>query len=480
MEDKPRLELPQRVVVKKPIFDRRSGFFAVCVLALFGVLIALQLRSERSPSAPTSPAAGGWSAEDQKALAMRLEDRNLHVAAAEAWNRYLGLAGLGAAEAAPIHYRIGKLYQSAEQYQPAIAAYYQAEAMLGQNKGELGHEVNVRVRDCFNRLGQYDDLGRDLTERTAVAGDRHKELTGQQVVAEIGPEKITLADFDRLIQQEVDLAIKAMPGLSPDQIEQIRRQYLQQYATSQARTRKLQELVAVKVLARKARAEGLDKGPDFRKRLMEMSDMLLANRLLGDEIGRRATSTVDDYKRYYEANKALYVQPGEARIAQILCPTEEQAAKLIKELGQGAKFEDLAQKHSQDEATRTKGGAIETPVSQASRRMPGIGELPDLHEAIFKAKAGSVLDKAFKGKTGYHIVKVLERTESRQLSLDEAADRVREDTQRARTQEVTEQYIQSMFTESKVKLYPEAFAGTTTQPKPATRNASTQPAKTGK
>ena len=201
----------------------------------------------------------------------------------------------------------------------------------------------------------------------------------------------------------------------------------------------------------------MDKTPVFRKRLMEMSDMLMANRLLAEEIGRRATVTIDDCKRFYETNKARYVEPGRARIAHIVCKTDKEAAELIKQAKGGAAFEALAKKHSLDPATKDKGGAIDQPVSELSPRVPGIGEDKALHEAIFKAKSGAVLDTPYQGSGGSHVVKVLERHESRQLGLDEAADRVQADTRRARTQEVTEQYIKELFAEAEVKLYPEAF-----------------------
>jgi len=463
VEDRPRLELPQRVVAERPASRARFMLMAVGVLVLFGVVIALQLRHPPGP-VQVGSAAKGWSAEEQKALAMRLEDRNLHAAAAAAWSQYLKMADPEPAAAAAIHYRIGKLHQSAEQYESAIAAFYQAEAMLGPTKNELGHEINVRVRDCFIKLGQYDDLGRDLLERTAPSADKPASLAGQQIVAEIGPEKITVADFDRLMQQEIDLAIKGLPGLSTEQIDQVRKHLLEQVRSPQARARKLQELVAIKVLARKARAEAMDKTPEFRKRLAEVSDMLLADRLLTDEISKRATTTIDDCKRYYEANKALYVQPASAVIAHIVCRTSDEAADLIRKATTGATFEDLAREHSLDPTTKSKGGRIDTPVPASGAFVPGIGENAELHAAIFKANPGTVLDKPYKGDGGYHVVKVVERRSSRQLTLDEASERVRADTQRARTQEVAEQYIQSLFEQAKVKLYPEAFTASATVP----------------
>jgi len=184
----------------------------------------------------------------------------------------------------------------------------------------------------------------------------------------------------------------------------------------------------------------------------------MANRLLGEEIGRRATVTIDDCKRFYEANKERYVEPGQATIAHIVCKTETEAAGLIKDLKGGATFEASAKSHSLDAATKEKGGLIDQPVSQLVHRVPGVGEDKALHEAIFKAKAGSVLDKPHKGEGGYHVIKVAERTEARQVGLDEASDRVRADTQRARTQEVTEQFMKGLFEAAEVKLYPEAFA----------------------
>ncbi len=468
MDDRPKLELPQRAVARRAIFDRRSTFFAVWTLVLFAVVIALLLRRPAAP-AKVAPATAGWSADRQKALAMRLEDRNLHAAAAEAWSRYLAMVDLAPQEAAAIHYRTGKLHQLAERYEDAIASFYQAEALLGEGGGDLSHEINVRVRDCFTKLGQYEDLDRDLAERTAPDADRPTRLTGQQVVAEIGPEKITVADFDRMLQQEIDLAIKGMPGLSDEQTQEIRRRFARQYASPQTRARKLQELVSVKVLARKARADGLDKTPAFRKRLAEMSGMLLANKLLTDEVGRRASVTLDDCKRFYEANKSRYVDPARARIAHIVCKTKAQAAGLIEQVKGGAEFEALAKKHSLDAATKDKGGALGQPVIQSVARVPGVGEDAALRDAIFEAKAGSVLDTPAKGEGGFHVIKVLERTDPRQRGLDEVADLVRADTQQARTREVTEQYIKGLFDEAKVKLYPEAFAAA-----PATQPSETE------
>lgn len=471
MSDKPKLELPQRPAARRPVFDRRSAFSSVCVLAMFGVVVWLLMHRDDGAEKPGTGAAS-WSADQQKSLAMRLEDRNLHAAAARAWSRYLELAGPTSEPQAAVQYRIGKLHQSAERYQDAIAAFYQAEAMAGKGQDELRHEINVRVRDCFVKLGQYGDLDRDLAERTAAKGDKTAGLAGRQVVAEIGAEKITAADFDRMLNQEMDLTIRAMPGLSAEQTEQIRKRFAKQYESLEARTRKLQELVSVKVLARKARADGLDKTPAFRKRLMEMSDMLMANRLLGEEVGRRATVTVDDCKRFYEANKERYVEPGQATIAHIVCKTEAQAAGLIKDLKGGATFEALAKAHSLDATTKEKGGLIDQPVSQLVHRVPGVGQDKALHEAIFKAEAGSVLDKPYKGEGGFHVIKVVARREARQIGLDEASDRVRADTQRARTQEVTEQFMKDLFAAAKVKLYPEAFAPGPAASRPAEDDGS--------
>ena len=68
-----------------------------------------------------------------------------------------------------------------------------------------------------------------------------------------------------------------------------------------------------------------------------------------------------------------------------------------------------------------------------------------------------MLPQPFKSNWGWHVVKVRDRRDRRESSLDEVADQVRRDVTWARRGEVTEQYIQELLDARKVKFYPRAF-----------------------
>jgi hypothetical protein len=80
----------------------------------------------------------------------------------------------------------------------------------------------------------------------------------------------------------------------------------------------------------------------------------------------------------------------------ILLKTESEALRILKEIKNGADFEELARKHSIDLSSGSKGGDLGT-----FRR----GDLlPDFEKAILKLKVGE-LSNVVKTSIGYHIIK---------------------------------------------------------------------------
>ena len=110
----PNLQLPQRRM--SPGHGGRSTNLALAYFLLLSVL-GLQIWSlvvERSEPARASVVASSGEDKPERVLAMKLEDRNLPVAAIDAWERYLAAADLDPSAEGKIRYRIGKLKQQAE------------------------------------------------------------------------------------------------------------------------------------------------------------------------------------------------------------------------------------------------------------------------------------------------------------------------------------------------------------------------------
>jgi len=462
--DRPELRLPPRPPEPRPIFDRRSGFFAACVLGMFGVLVYLLLRSGgAAPPASPTPAAA-LSAEECRELAQRLEDRNLPRAAAAAWRDYLACARLDRAQAGAVQYRIGRLLKQAGRYEQAIASFYTAERLVDPQQAELHRQIALEIRECFQKLGQYGDLARELAARSAVR-PAQAALAGQQVVAQIGQRKMTVADFDRRVQDQIDAIVQNVPGLSPEQADELRKQLMSRYASPQAKARTLRDIVVREILAEEARKQGLHESQPFKERLMQLADDLLANHLLAEQLRNTLVITDEDLERYYALRKDRYKVPAQLVLARIVCPDLASAKDVIRRLNQGAEFDALAEQVSRDRGSQPGGGVLlEPPLVEGRTEIPGLGDRPELVEALWKLAPGQVLAEPVRAQDGFWVLKVHQRRPARQPSLQEVRDQVRRDFARDRTEEITRHYVQQLFEKYRVKLYPQAFAVPASRP----------------
>lgn len=450
----PNLQLPSR-----PTRSARSAGGSTLIHLLLVAILGVQawtLLDGRRPSESNETGSTSASAAAERALAIKLEDRNLPGAAVAAWRRVLSMSDLAASDEAAIHYRMGKLEQQARRYEEAVGEFYRADSLLGASGGDLTHQITMRVRECLQKLGQYSDLSREMAERAAMSDD-DTSLRGRQVVAQIGEEKITVAAFDRMLTEQIEQAIAAQVGISDDEAESFRREAHARFADPQARAAQLQQMVSSRVLAAEARQRGLHDSPQFRRQLADSADRLLASRLMLDEVGRRATVTPQDVERYYLANAEQYAEPDQVKIAHILCQSRQLALDVIAEANEGVDFAELARRHSSDESTKQEGGVIAQPVIAGSTFVSGIGENAELNAAIAGTEDDTVLAEPFQSDRGWHAVKVVGRQEGQAKTLNEVRDAVERDVRSARRREVTEQYIRELFTAKGVKFYPGAF-----------------------
>ncbi len=463
MTDRPTLTLGDRAVKRRPVFDRRTTFFSVCVLILFGMVVYLLLRPPSAAGPEHAVAASDLSVEEQHALARQLEDRNLPYAAAEVWRSYLARGRPDRAQAGALHYRIANLLKQAGKYQQAVASYYTAERMVDEGEADLRQKIALGVRECFQKLGQYGDLSRELAARSALK-PAEGTLGGQQVVAQIGPRKMTVAEFDQRVQRQIDATVRNVPGISPDRADELKKQLMAQYASPQTRARTLEDIVVRDLLADEARKRELHETPAFRERLMQVADDLLAGQLLAEQLKSTLVITEEDVARYYEANKSRYKVPAQLALAHIECRDRESADDVLARLKEGGDFAALAKKFSVDSRSKDSGGVIEQPLIEGSTVIAGVGDRPEAAEALWKLPPDAVLPEPVEGEGTLHVLKVHQRREARQPALDEIRDRLRRDFTRQRTEEITRHYVKQLFEKYQVKLYPQAFTISTSWP----------------
>ena len=170
---------------------------------------------------------------------------------------------------------------------------------------------------------------------------------------------------------------------------------------------------------------------DFKQQL---TNQILTQRVVGQEIGSRIAIAEPEMQKYYEEHKKDYVREEQVFLSQILISTDgktpeqiaaaEKKAKDLTERGRkGEKFSDLARDNSDDPETAKAGGFI-------GGYKKGL-LLKQIEDTVFKEKKGYVSDPMRIEKPAcFLIVRVDERYEAGQASFEEVKseveDRLRE------------------------------------------------------
>lgn len=130
--------------------------------------------------------------------------------------------------------------------------------------------------------------------------------------------------------------------------------------------------------------------------------------------------------------------------------TWEKARKLVKLLREGADFAKLARAHSDDHATREKGGDLGFFKRGTM--------VPEFDEVAFKLKPKEISDP-FETKYGVHIVQVLERKEAKGKAFEEQKEQIEERLLSERKQQRFEQMLEALKKEAQVEITDPALKG---------------------
>jgi peptidyl-prolyl cis-trans isomerase C len=189
-----------------------------------------------------------------------------------------------------------------------------------------------------------------------------------------------------------------------DRIEGMPPYMKQQISTPEGRRRFIEALVEEEVIVREALKRGLDATPEFKKE-MEMRERDFLVRLFYDKVIMAEAAPPDsEVTAYYQAHMDDYAVPEHAIARHILLETRKQAVDIKNRIEAGDDFGELAREYSLDEQTRMREGLIHGRVERDAP-IRGLGDVPELTEAIFSLKPGEV-SEPIKTDLGYHLVRV--------------------------------------------------------------------------
>jgi hypothetical protein len=300
MEEKLDFSLPAPPK-KSPI----AGKFAIFLLLLLLALV-LGLTRKLSPPRPSSPTTSSHlSAEQTKALALKLAQRNLYARAAKTWQEYLAAADIGGVERAKALFQVATLLEKAGNFEEAIEYFYRSETVAKLD--ELTDQINTHIKDCFEKIGKFSALRYELMDRTNIDGSAQ---AGAKIVAEIGSEKITEADLDAIIESSIENQLGSMAAfMTTEQLNGQKAKMLEQFQTSQARSQFLQTWLAQEILYRQALKDNLSDDTQVKKLLDDLGRSVLSQEVMSRQLAAKINITESDVQTYYNANKDKYIEP---------------------------------------------------------------------------------------------------------------------------------------------------------------------------
>jgi len=397
------------------------------VIVLIAVLANMGIVLMQKGGTGDESEGAALSAKQHKDLALKLEKQGLNTASAAAWKAYLRAASLRRVEVARIWYRIGKIYQADNQYDLALDAFYRSETYAKPD--DISPEIARRVQESLEAMGKFAALRYELADRVGTVGvttESPSGDTGDPVVAEIGPQRITKSDLDRRIERLIETQISQYASYLPEEEAKKRiEEILKQYSSDNQRQVFLNQYLVEEILYRKARESGLMNDPDVRVALQDMERSMLAGKMMEKEFADKIKITSGDLETYYEATKPEYVQPERASVAHILVKNQQEATTARKRLEKGDDFATVAAEVSRDALTREKGGELAEWIERSEvSDIPGLGRSDTAIKAIFSTDQGHLVKEDVKTDKGIHVIKVLKREAERQKTFDEVKNEV--------------------------------------------------------
>jgi peptidyl-prolyl cis-trans isomerase C len=215
------------------------------------------------------------------------------------------------------------------------------------------------------------------------------------VVATVNGQSITEADLT-LAEADLDQQFSRLPP-------------------EQRRAAALSALIEIRLLASEAEAKGLDKDPEFERRMAFLQQRALHSAVIDSEISSKITD--DEIRKRYDTEMSNTPPVNEVKARHILVKTKEEADAIIKQLDAGGDFEKLANENTTDPSGKETGGDL---------GYFGPGQMvPEFEKAAFALDVGAYSKEPVQSQFGFHIIKVEDKRAQQPPAFDQVKDQIR-------------------------------------------------------
>ena len=275
----------------------------------------------------------------------------------------------------------------------------------------------------------------------------------EHILAQVDQEQITVDEFDRELKEVILEPGKEEKG---EGLGELKRAYLDQ-------------VIERKVLAQEARRLGIKVSPEelnqaifeiekdypdkgFDKRLGlkgttleewrgRLEEKLLAEKMVRSALQYSGEISEKEALQYYESHQSSFRLGLKVRARQIVVADGEEAIQILKRLKKGESFEKLAQEKSLG-PEKVKGGDLGAF---------SLGEKPAEFDRVFTMEVGT-LSEVIKSPYGYHIFKLEEKAEAREIPFEEAKTGILQELRKKKEEEGYQRWLKDLRKKAKVMV----------------------------
>ncbi len=275
----------------------------------------------------------------------------------------------------------------------------------------------------------------------------------ENILAQVNQEQITTGEFDREFKELIFEPGKEVKGanlgdLKKTYLEQmIERKILVQEARRLGIKVSQEELnQAISEVKKDYPGEGFGEKLGLKGITLEDWKIRLEERLLAEKVIRNALHFSGEIRekealQYYENHPPLFQLKQKVRARQIVVADGEEAIQILKRLKKGESFEKLAAEKSLG-PEKVNGGDL-------GYFSPG--ERPIEFDPVFSMEIGA-LSEVIKSPYGYHIFKLEEKREPRQILFEEAKPGILKELRHQKEEEEYQKWFKGIKGKATVKI----------------------------
>lgn len=333
-----------------------------------------------------------------------------------------------------------------------------------------------KLRNClFAVIVSLLVIGQGAQEAEGSTTTSNSGATDKGKVASVNGTIISQDQFDNALGYQQQIAVLSGMSITDEQMAELKYEVLDNlistellYQESQKNGINIEELEIDEAYEEKKQKAQFSTDAEFEEALKqsnktiasyrdEIKQGLAVDRFVKNRFTDKTVVSDSEAKEYYDNYPSYFQQPAQVRVSHIMIrlaadadqsqkdEAREKIEQVMKRLRTGDNFETLAKEVSEDNNSKDNGGDL----GYISK-----GQVPQSFEdAAFALNIDEISDIVETG-SGFHIIKLTDKTEARTISYEDAKNDIIEGLKTSKVNSAVSNYIIDLRNRSTIVTYP--------------------------